>query len=527
MNKKIRKVFKKTFSLYLILGIVGSLISTLNIHFLQKILDHRHILWVVSYACTLLLGPIIAYVAEYSESYLEYGLVYFLKTEALKKVAVIDYQKYLAIRPEKLLQRIEAGATAGRNIYVHFYGRILRELVPEMCFTLLFVLFINPYLLGLILVGYMIIFGFTKLLLKFLYSLKETILNNEEELTSIFVRGLTELVALRVNKKYQSEIERYQQLSVESVRTATKMRMIHEFFFACFAILMAILKIVLVGLFFSGKLNLSLGSFVALLAYVDRIYQPIAVVNVLFVQYQLDQTAYQRLKEVYASAEDEKFYGDQQLTGVDTITIKNMSFSIEQQAIFTNFSAVFEKGKIYALVGKSGTGKSTLFRLLLGLFSVDSGEISYNQQSLHDLNIQSVYEKVSYISQDVPIFADTLRENICLGKDVSDEEIEVVLEKCQLLSFYQQLPDKLATKLEPHLETLSGGERQRIAFARLFFSEADVILLDEATSALDRQTAKRVLSELVEIFEHKIVLMITHKLDDLQFVDEVVYIEKP
>lgn len=141
--------------------------------------------------------------------------------------------------------------------------------------------------------------------------------------------------------------------------------------------------------------------------------------------------------------------------------------------------------------------------MLLGLFHPSEGTVRINNQNLDEFNLSSVYEQMFYLSQDAPIFEGTLRENIVLDCSATDSEIEKVLQKCQLGTFLQHLPDKLATKIRTQGINLSGGEKQRLAFARLFFSNAEVIFLDEATSALDHQTEQQLMAAVQELFSLK------------------------
>lgn len=131
-----------------------------------------------------------------------------------------------------------------------------------------------------------------------------------------------------------------------------------------------------------------------------------------------------------------------------------------------------------------------------------------------------------YLSQDVPIFQGTLRKNIIFDKQISDTAIVQALMKCQLLDFYQQLEKGLDTQIGEKGANISGGEKQRIAFARLFFSKAEVVVIDEATSALDEDTEEKLLSAVVELFKGKIVIMITHRPKNLKYADEVIELKK-
>lgn len=155
MRKKILDHFKLNLFMYIILGIVVSFLGALNIYFLQNLLDSVNQkmsrFWLTGYAGTLLLLPILSYISEYPFSKLRYGIFYYLKKEALRKMSTIDYLSYLESSSGAMLQKIEAGANAGRDMYVHFYCHLLREIIPEAIFNVLFVALINRKIIPFIL----------------------------------------------------------------------------------------------------------------------------------------------------------------------------------------------------------------------------------------------------------------------------------------------------------------------------------------------------------------------------------------
>ena len=140
--------------------------------------------------------------------------------------------------------------------------------------------------------------------MKTLQKMKEKTLISEEAMNATLIRGMTELVTFRINRKYKKEIENYALMAEENSQNITKMTMIHEFFFGFFALLVALIKVSIVVLSFTNVVTLSLGGLVAIVMYIDRIYTPIAIFNVLFVQYNLDKVAYQRLEDFYKKEDD-------------------------------------------------------------------------------------------------------------------------------------------------------------------------------------------------------------------------------
>ena len=385
MTKKIWSHFQKSFTWYILIGVIVSLCSALAIYFFQQLLDHYQKSFqlglLVAYGTTIILIPLLSYCEQKPKAYLTNGIYFYLKKLSLIKMSKISYEEYLKLGAGALLQKVEVGAAAGRNIHLNFYGRLFRELIPETLFNLFFIALIDKRLLPAILIGYVIV------------------LISEEAMNATLIRGMTELVTFRINRKYKKEIENYALMAEENSQNITKMTMIHEFFFGFFALLVALIKVSIVVLSFTNVVTLSLGGLVAIVMYIDRIYTPIAIFNVLFVQYNLDKVAYQRLEDFYKKEDDpDLMVSGKALPEIQTISLKDVCFSVDSQTIMSQQNRQFSMNKTYGLIGKSGTGKSTLIKLILGLLKPTEGTVYVNQFPLTQFNLEDYYEKVFYLS---------------------------------------------------------------------------------------------------------------------------------
>jgi ATP-binding cassette subfamily B protein len=512
--------------LYISLGITLAFLDAFSASYFQKVLDNfgDHTLSTMTlciYAFVLVVVCGINYFDEYPSSKLSQSIYLNFKLKALKKMSTIDYGCYQSLGTGNLVQKIESGANAGKSILFDFYFRLFRELLPSISFSLIFIANINKGIMLYIAIGYLLIFVVTNILLKYLYKIKTHILNNEEILNKYLIRGFMELVVFRTNKRFHHEIGKATHASEEIIKSKTKMKMIHEAFFAIFALFITLIKVIVI--FISWKSNsLSVGSVVALLTLIDKAYSPIAIFNVLFVQCKLDKSAFRRYTQLLDMPEDVKLNLGEIVNSIEgNICFNNVCFSYDDKSILKDLSFHIPAGSSAAFVGESGSGKSTIVKQIIGLIKPTAGSIYVDTNDLSQLNLNNFYNYVSYTSQDSPIFHGTLRENIVFDKDICDDKIIEVLELVGLTSFYSSLPKGLQTAVGERGVTLSSGERQRLALARVFFSDAKIVILDEATSAMDNITEELVMKNLMLFLKNKTIITIAHRLNTIKNFEKI------
>lgn len=229
----------------------------------------------------------------------------------------------------------------------------------------------------------------------------------------------------------------------------------------------------------------------------------------------INETKEQKTSEIL-----DGFYGN--------IELKDIIFSYDNEKnALDKFSHVFEKNKKYAIVGSSGSGKSTILKLLQGYYDDFKGEIYFDNKEYKDLNKDSITNQISIIHQNVYMFDKTLKENIVLGKLFSDEAFKNSIEKSGVHEFLNILPSGIDSSMGENGNTLSGGQKQRIAIARSIIQDTPILLLDEGTSALDSRTAFEIENTLLNM-EDLTIITVTHKLIDsiLNKYDEIIVMAK-
>ena len=526
----IKEILKKNriwVLVYIGLGIFNAFMANYKADYFQKVIDglaDRTLAFagVATYGFILLVNYCMNYLDNYPEKKFEHGIYLDFKLLSLRKISTIDYTEYQKIGTGKLVQRIENGSTAERNVLFNFWLRLIRDLLPTIVFSVYFIWKIDKKVTYVLFVGYMLIFIITNILLKFLYKIKEKILNSEELFNHFLVRGFMEMLVFRMSKQFPSEIKKTRSAKENIVSSKVKMNMIHEAFFTIFALLVAMLDIGI--LFYAWKTkNLTVGSIVALIALIENAYTPIAIFNVLYVQYKLDKASYKRFEEFLDLKDDNQLRNGNAInTDIGEIAIKNLSFQYEERKIIDDLSLFIKRGQKIAFVGESGSGKSTVIKILLGLLKYNQGEICLGDMELSGICLNNLYDKVSYISQDVPVFDGTIKENLVFEKNVSKEQMLDALSEVQLSHLVENLAEGLDTEIGEKGTCLSGGEKQRLAFARLWFENPELVILDEATSAMDNLTEEIVMKSVMQKMKDKTVIAIAHRLNSIAGFDRII-----
>ncbi len=516
--------------IYISLGIGLSFLSNYNISFFQKLIDKftdgtLSLPVILVYGGLLLLLCLGNYLDEYPMQKLNNGIYLDLKLLALYKTSRIDYLAYQSMGTGKLIQRVENGAMAGKNILCQFWFRIARELLPSALFSLFFIYRLNHVIACTVACGYLLVFLITNLLLKLLYRMKERVLDNEELLNHFLTRGFMEMVVFRLNRKFGAEIKKAEKARDQIVRSKIGISFIHEAFFAAFAILITLIKASLIIYAWYTR-SISIGSVVALLTLVDNAYTPIAIFNVLFVQFRLDSSAFGRYADFLDLPEESRLFEGKKLPEFHgDISIRKAVFSYHDMPVLKEVSLSISPGEKVALAGNSGSGKSTLIKLIAGLLKTEEGSISIDGNDLNRLNLDSYYRHITYIPQESPVFDGTLRENLFFDALLPDEDAIRVLNKVQLKGWFDNLPDGLDTQLGEKGIKLSGGERQRLALARLWFSSSRLIILDEATSAMDNVTEELVMNEVLSLTNGRNIIAIAHRLNSIRSFDRIILLK--
>ena len=211
----------------------------------------------------------------------------------------------------------------------------------------------------------------------------------------------------------------------------------------------------------------------------------------------------------------------------DKITIENINFKYEDENVLKNFSLVVPKGKTVALVGQSGSGKSTIANLLTRFYDVQDGTVKIDGIDVKNMTLNSLRSLMGLVTQDSILFNDSIKNNIALGKpDATNEEIISALKIANAYEFVKDLPNGIETNVGDSGNKLSGGQKQRLSIARAVLKNPPIMILDEATSALDTESEKFVQVALENMMQNRTSIVIAHRLSTIQKADVIVVMQK-
>ena len=265
----------------------------------------------------------------------------------------------------------------------------------------------------------------------------------------------------------------------------------------------------------------TVGEFIAFVAALALFMDPIRKFSQANVKLSQAHAASERINALLQMPEERKD-GKVQLNQFEKeIIISNLTFSYGEGDVIKNLNLKIQKGKKVALVGLSGSGKSTLVNLLLGLYDVPRGTMAIDGHDINDIDLSSLRKIFGLVSQDIFLFNDSIKNNLKVGFDFTDQEINQAMEVAYASEFVNKLPQGMDTLIGDRGTRLSGGQQQRITIARAFLINSPVLLFDEATSALDNESEKVVQKALERLAGEKTVVAVAHRLSTIQDYDRI------
>ncbi|EMA2479453.1 lipid A ABC transporter ATP-binding protein/permease MsbA [Vibrio fluvialis] len=293
---------------------------------------------------------------------------------------------------------------------------------------------------------------------------------------------------------------------------------------------MALVAVLYLASFDSVRDQLTPGTFTVIFSAMFGLMRPLKALTNVTSDFQRGMAASQTLFQLMAletETDNGKFETDK-VRG--EIVVKDVTFTYQgkEKPALSHVSFTIPQGKTVALVGRSGSGKSTIANLFTRFYDVDSGSITLDDHDIRDYKLTNLRQHFALVSQNVHLFNDTIANNIAYAAegDFTREQIEEAARLAHAMDFIQNMEDGLDTMIGENGASLSGGQRQRIAIARALLRDAPVLILDEATSALDTESERAIQAALDELQKNKTVLVIAHRLSTIEQADEILVVDE-
>ena len=285
----------------------------------------------------------------------------------------------------------------------------------------------------------------------------------------------------------------------------------------------------LVGAFFVLNSQLSIGQLAAFLTYANQYTKPFNEITGVMTEFQNSiacaSRVFELMEEPVESEEGKEIDLPEMIKG--EVQFEQVSFSYQKdQSLIENFSLEVNPGGKIAIVGPTGSGKSTLINLLMRFYEVDKGSITIDGIPIKDMTRQQLRQLFGMVLQETWLQSGTIRENLLLGNpNATDEEIQQVLMQCQLDKMIEKLPQGLETPLQRQGEDFSQGQRQLLSIARVMLSQPSMLILDEATSSIDTRTELKIQQAFQTLMEGKTSFIVAHRLSTIQNADKILVLK--
>lgn len=478
-----------------------------------------------------LLKNLFNYWAMYFITFLRNGVLKDIRNAMYKKTVQLPLEFYSEKRKGDLMSRISSDVFEIQHSFLSVLELIVREPLTIL-FTIVAMLAISVKLTLFVFIfipvsGYII-----SLVGKSLKRQSEKAQQEQGFFLSIIDETLGGLKVIKgftsedyFNAKFQNSTERFNNLSNRILNRQNLSSPLSEFLgIAVIAIL----------LWYGGNMvlvegTLSGAAFIAYMALSYNILTPAKAISKASYGVKKGNAAAERVLEILEQENtiQSKVDALTKSTFEDSITIKNVNFAYEDETVLKDFSLTIPKGQTIALVGQSGSGKSTIANLLTRFYDVPEGSISIDGTNIKDVELKSLRQLMGLVTQDSILFNDTIKVNVALGKlDATDDEIIDALKIANAYEFVKDLPNGINTNIGDSGNKLSGGQKQRLSIARAVLKNPPIMILDEATSALDTESERLVQQALENMMQNRTSVVIAHRLSTIQKADLIVVMNK-
>lgn len=471
---------------------------------------------------TFLMRQTIINVSRYIE--------YDLKNEIYQHYQVLSLNFYKSNRTGDLMNRISEDVGKVR-MYVGPAIMYTMNTITLFCVALIYMVSTAPKLTMYTLLPLPIL-SFSIYKLSRLINKRSTIV--QESLSTLSTYSQETFSGISVIKSYGIETRtntEFEGLSSENRQKQINLTKVQALFFPLMILLIGLSNLIVIyigGLqYMNGEIE-NIGTIAEFIIYVNMLTWPVATVGWVTSLVQQAEASQERINEFLKTEPDIKNFADTQTAIKGDIEFKNVSFVYPDTNIeaLKGISFKIDSGKTLAILGKTGSGKSTILDLIGRLYDVDNGNIIIDGKSIKELQLNSLRESIGYVPQDAFLFSDTIKNNIKFGKeDATDEEVIEAAKNARVHRNIIGFKKGYDTILGERGITLSGGQKQRVSIARAIIKKPDILLFDDCLSAVDTETEEKILKNLVKLTKDKTTIIVSHRVSSAKNADTIIVLE--
>ncbi len=478
---------------------------------------------------TLFVQAIFSFIRVYTFSVVSERGVADIRKAVYQKIVWSPMSFFDSRRVGELMSRVTSDIGTLQSTISFTLAELLRQ-ITTLVFALAFISVMAPTLTGFMVLTFPILVVAALMFGKFIRTLSKKAQDKLAEANVVVEESLQSISVVKAFTNERFEISRYvraleQQLGV-SIPAAR-----YTALFVSFVIFVILGGIVAVG-WWGAKLvqtgDITTGELFSFVLFTSMIGFSMAGLGDIYAQLQRSIGSSERVLEIL-DQHDEAVVADKPLKIAGEIEFNDVSFSYPTRPDYTvlnNLNFKIDAGEKVALVGQSGSGKSTIINLLMRFYPLSHGQLKVDGFNIQELNLSAYRQNLGIVPQEVILFGGTIRENIEYGKPgASFEEIQEAARKANAFSFIDSFPEKFETIVGERGVKLSGGQRQRIAIARAILKDPAILILDEATSSLDAHSEVLVQEALEKLMENRTTIIIAHRLSTIKKVDRIFVIK--
>lgn len=480
---------------------------------------------------TFLLKNVFSYLAMFFITFLRNGVLKDMRNELYDKIVSLPLAFYSEKRKGDTMSRISTDVLEIQHSFLSILELIVRE--PLMIlFTIIAMFLISPNLTIFVFI-FIPISGFLISLIGKSLKRKSNKVQKEQGLFLSIVdetlSGLKVIKGFNAEKifgsKFRDSTNRFYKFSNSLLNRQNLAGPTSEFLG---------ITVIAVLLWYGGQMvlkdkSLDPGLFLVYMGLAYNILTPAKAISKASYKVKKGNAAAERVLQILNTESQLKDKPNAEIKNefTNSIAIENISFKYEDDLVLQDFSITVRKGKTLALVGQSGSGKSTIANLVTRFYDVTKGSIKIDGQDIRDITKHSLRNLMGLVTQDSILFNDSVKNNILLGdENASDEDVIEALKIANAWEFVKDLPNEMDSNIGDSGNKLSGGQKQRLSIARAVLKNPPIMILDEATSALDTESERLVQVALENMMKNRTSIVIAHRLSTIQNADEIIVMQK-